>query len=86
MQQVVDLCWRFVREAGAPPSYSQIRDELKISDDGTVRRYVRQAVDAGLLSLNDDYPGGRGPRRGQRIRMGLPEEADTVKIKMGQDL
>ncbi len=86
MMQLVDFCRRTIAEKGAPPSYSMIRDGLKISDDGTVRRYVRQAEAAGLLSLNDDYRGGRGPRRGQRIRMGTPDEAQQVTIKMGRDL
>lgn len=86
MMQLVDFCRRTIATTGTAPSYSMIRDGLKIGDDGTVRRYVRQAEAAGYLSLNDDYRGGRGPRRGQRIRMGTPEEAHVVMIKMGRDL
>jgi hypothetical protein len=45
-----------------------IRDGLGIEHDGTVRRYVKQAEAAGLITLAD-YHGGRGPRCGQRIRL-----------------
>jgi hypothetical protein len=63
-----------------------IREALRISDDGTVRRYVKQAEAAGLIHLNDEYRGGRGPRCGQRIRMGRPDEIEVPRIKMGRDL
>ncbi len=86
MQQVVAYCRQTVAEIGTAPSYSMIRQALRIGDDGSVRRYVRQAEAAGLIELNDEYRGGRGPRRGQRIRLGLLSEADTKTIKMGRDL
>jgi hypothetical protein len=86
MQQLVAYCRLTIAEAGIAPSYSMIRDALKIGDDGSVRRYVRQAEAAGLLSLNDNYRGGRGPRGGQRIRLGLPEEADTRRLAFGHEI
>ncbi|NYD88766.1 hypothetical protein HD841_000535 [Sphingomonas melonis] len=76
---------RMVAETGNTPSYSMIRDALGFYDNGTIRRAVRAAEAKGLLTLGE-YTGGRGPRCGQRIRLGRPEEADTVKIKMGRDL
>jgi hypothetical protein len=53
-----------------------IRDALGIDYDGTVRRYVKQAEAAGLITLAD-YHGGRGPRRGQRIQLGDPLHLPT---------
>jgi hypothetical protein len=85
MIQLVAYCRRVFEEQGHTPSYSMIREELGIEHDGTVRRYVKQAEQTGLLWL-DEYRGGRGPRKGQRIRLGRPDEASTVKIKMGRDL
>ncbi len=71
------------------PSYSMIRDALRISDDGSVRRYVKQAEQAGLISLAP-YIGGRGQRCGQRIRLGTPEEAaagrKTIRLGRPEDL
>jgi hypothetical protein len=58
--QVVDYCRREHAATGIVPSYSMIRDALCIADDGTVRRYVHQAADAGLISLAPTT-GGRGP-------------------------
>jgi len=85
MSQVVDFCQRVVAQQGRAPSYSMIRHELGIEHDGTVRRYVKQAEAAGLLTLGE-YRGGRGSGNTPRIRFGLPSEADTTKIKMGRDL
>jgi hypothetical protein len=76
---------RMFEQHGETPSYSMIRDELGFFDNGTVRRAVKVAEAKGDLTLGE-YTGGRGPRRGQRIRLGRPEEADTVRIKMGRDL
>jgi hypothetical protein len=72
--QLVDHCRDVFARTGRIPSYSMIRDALRISDDGSVRRYVKQAEQAGLISLAP-YVGGRGERCGQRIRLGTPEEA-----------
>jgi hypothetical protein len=85
--QVVEYCRREHAATGKVPSYSMIRDALHISHDGNVRRYVRQAADAGLISLAPTT-GGRGPRRGERIRLGTPEEAAEGRktILMGRDL
>lgn len=85
MSQVVDYCRRVFDERGHTPSYSMIRDALRIDSNGNVRRYVKQAEQAGLVSLVA-YQGGRGPRQGQRIRLGRPEEAQAIQIKMGRDL
>lgn len=85
MTQVVDYCQRVVAERGRAPSYSMIRQALRIEHDGTVRRYVKQAEAAGLLTLGE-YRGGRGHGSEPRIRFGLPEEADAKRIKMGRDL
>lgn len=85
----VDALVAYVRrmfdQCGEAPSYSMIRDELGFFDNGTVRRAVKVAEANGDLTLGD-YSGGRGPRRGQRIRLGAPDEADAVKIMMGRDL
>jgi hypothetical protein len=85
MTEVVAYCRAVFAEHGHTPSYSMIRDQFGFYGNGDVRRYVKQAEAGGLLELTD-YRGGRGPRRGQRIRLGRPEEADTVRIKMGRDL
>lgn len=85
MIQVVDFCRRTIAQQGRAPSYRMIRNELNIEHDGTVRRYVKQAEAAGLLTLGE-YRGGRGAGNTPRIRFGLPSEADTTTIKMGRDL
>jgi hypothetical protein len=72
--ELVDYCRRSFEQTGIVPSYSMIRDEMRISDNGTVRRFVKEAEAAGLITLAD-YQGGRGVRAGQRIRLGTPEEA-----------
>lgn len=85
--QLVDYCRRAYAATGIVPSYSMIAEALKISHAGTVRRYVHQAADAGLISLAPTV-GGRGPRRGERIRLGTPEEAAEGRkaIAYGRDL
>lgn len=85
LDEIMAFCHRIYRESGHAPSYSMIRDECRITDNATVRQYVKRAEAEGLLTLGE-YTGGRGPRRGQRIRLGLPEEADKTRIKMGRDL
>lgn len=85
-QRVVAFCRDHYSRTGNTPSYSMIRDEIGASDNASVRQILKRAEARGLLALNGDYRGGRGPRCGQRIRFGLPEEADKVQIKMGRDL
>jgi hypothetical protein len=65
---VVEYCRAVHERTGQAPSYSMISDALGINYPGTVRRYVHQAADAGLISLAPTT-GGRGPRRGERIKM-----------------
>lgn len=84
MQQIVDYAHRVFNERGHTPSYSMIQAEFGIEHAGTVRRYVKQAEAAGLVTLGE-YSSGRGERV-QRIRLGRPEEADTVRIKRGREL
>jgi hypothetical protein len=85
MIQVVDFCRRTIAQQGRAPTYSMIRAELGLAENGTVRRYVKQAEAAGLLTLGE-YRGGRGAGNTPRIRFGLPSEADATTIKMGRDL
>jgi hypothetical protein len=64
-----------------------IRDELRICDNGTVRKHVKEAEAAGLITLAD-YRGGRGVRAGQRIRLGTPQEAAEGRqaIRFGNEV
>ena len=71
--ELVDYCRHAFEQTGVVPSYSMIRDALRICDNGTVRKHVKQAEAAGLITLAD-YRGGRGVRAGQRIRLGIPED------------
>lgn len=82
--EVVEFCHQYARENGAAPSYSKIRQALRIEHDGTVRRYVKQAEAAGLITLGE-FTGGRGDTV-KRIRLGRPGEADTQRIRLGRDL
>lgn len=85
MEQLVAFVERFNAEHGHTPSYSVIRRALGISDDGSVRRHVVEAEAAGLLHRGR-YFGGNGATRVQRIRLGRPEEAQVIQIKMGREL
>ncbi len=85
LEQVMDYCRRVFAEQGHAPSYTMIRDELGLTDRATVRQYVKQAEARGLVTLGD-YAGGRGPRRGQRIRLGNASEVQTVRLKKGREL
>jgi hypothetical protein len=66
--EVVEYCRAMHARTGRTPSYSMIGDALGIDHAGTIRRYVHQAADVGLLSLAPTT-GGRGPRRGERIML-----------------
>jgi len=85
--QLVDYCRLAFEQTGVVPSYSMIRDELRISDNGTVRKFVKEAEAAGLITLAD-YQGGRGVRAGQRIRLGTRQEAAEGRqaIKFGNEV
>jgi hypothetical protein len=85
--EVVDYCRHTLESTGVVPSYSMIRDALRIYDNGTVRKHVKEAEAAGLITLAD-YRGGRGPRAGQRIRLGTPQEAAEGRqtIKLGSEV
>lgn len=83
-RQVAAYCHQFAEVNGCAPSYGNIVAALRITDRGTVRRYVKQAEAAGLLYLGS-FSGGRGHTQ-PRIRLGTPGEADPQRIKMGRDL
>lgn len=85
-QRVVQFCRDHYSRTGHAPSYSMIRDEIGASDNAAVRQILKRAEQRGLLELNGDFRGGRGPRGGQRIQFGLPSEAEPARIKMGRDL
>lgn len=82
--EVVEYCRAIFAQTGIVPSYSMIADGLHLNDKGSVRRHVKEAEAAGLITLAE-YKGGRGPRCGQRIRLGTPEEAAEGRktIRMG---
>ena len=65
--QVVDFCHEHMAATGSTPTYSVIGGALRIADAGTVRRYVKQAEAAGLVTLGE-YSQGRGDRV-SRIRL-----------------
>ncbi len=71
--QVVDFCHEHLAATGSTPTYSVIGGALRIADAGTVRRYVKQAEAAGLVTLGV-YSQGRG-NRVSRIRLGEPRGA-----------
>lgn len=85
--EVVEYCRAMFAKTGSVPSYSMIAEALRLADKGSVRRCVKEAEAAGLITLAE-YKGGRGPRGGQRIRLGTPEEAAEGRqtIKMGYEL
>lgn len=87
VEQLVAYCRSNFEQTGIVPSYSMIADELRMFDAGTVRRCVKQAEAAGLITLAD-YRGGRGPRRGQRIRLGTPAEAAEGRkvLRLGSEI
>jgi len=66
--ELVEYCRQAFEETGVVPSYSMIRERMRIGDNGTVRKHVKEAEAAGLITLAD-YRGGRGARAGQRIRL-----------------
>jgi hypothetical protein len=87
-EQVASFCRSTFEATGIMPSYSTIADALNIHDRATVRQYVVQAEDRGLLIRSGKCTGGAGRREGQRIRLGTPEEAaeGRQRIKVGCEL
>lgn len=85
-QRVVAFCRDHYSRTGNTPSYSMIRDEIGAADNAAVKKILKRAEARGHLALDGEYRGGRGPRCGQRIRFGLPEEADTRRIRFGSDV
>lgn len=73
-EQVVAFCRSFFDQTGAMPSYTTIADALGIHDRATVRQYVVQAEQVGLLSRSGKCVGGAGRTHGQRIRFGKSED------------
>lgn len=84
-RQVADYCAQVVAEGGSVPSYNQIATALGIYDRGTVRRYVVQAEEAGLLSRSGPISGGKRSDS-RRIRLGHADEADRKRIRPGDRL
>lgn len=86
MQQLVAFVRETVGRTGTAPSYATIGRELGMEYPGTVRRAVRRAVEAGHLELAPDYRRKPGDTGGKRIRLGRPDEAERVSIKLGSEL
>jgi hypothetical protein len=74
-EQVVQYCRQFHERTGEVPSYSTIAAALGIHDRSDVRKYVAQAERMGFLTRSGEYTGGSGRTKGQRIRLGTPQEA-----------
>lgn len=83
--QVADYCARIAAETGTTPSYRQIGEALRIPYRGTVRRYVVEAEEHGLLSRSGDYTGGHNSAS-RRIRLGRPDEAERKTIRLGSEM
>jgi hypothetical protein len=68
--QVTRFCHEHFDRTGTMPSYTTIAVGLNIYDRATVRRFVVQAEDRGLLERSGPIAGGAGRTEGKRIRFG----------------
>lgn len=84
-EQVAVYCHKFFAETGYVPSYTTIAEALGICDRATVRQHVVEAERRGLLHRAGTPVGGSGRTQGQRIRLGRPDEAQQVTIRLGRE-
>ncbi len=84
-RQVAEYCAHVVALGEPVPSYSQIASALGIYDRGTVRRYVMQAEEAGLLTRTGRTHGGKG-NTSRRICLGQPSDMERKTIRRGEPL